>query len=66
MVESFADAGLALEAIEEDGIGFHIGVGNLQGHHPVVAHIRGAKDGCHPAAGNGRLDAVIVDLRTGF
>ena len=39
MIEPFADARLALEAIEEDWIGFHVGVRNLEGDGAVVAHI---------------------------
>ncbi len=32
VVELFADAGFALEAVEEDGVGFHVGVRNLEGN----------------------------------
>ena len=30
VIQLFADGGFALEAIEEDGVGFHVGVRNLQ------------------------------------
>ena len=64
MVELFADAGLALEAVEEDRIGLHIGVRNLQRHLAVVAHVGGAIDGGHAAAGNRLFNAVEIDLRS--
>ncbi len=66
MIELFADAGLALEAVEEDGIGFQVGVGNLEGDDAVVAQVGGAVDGGHAAAGDWRFNAVGVDLRAGF
>ena len=66
MVQLFADGCFALEAIEEDRIGFHVGMGNFQRDDAIVAHVGGAKDRCHAAAGDGRFDAVGVDLRAGF
>ena len=66
MIELFADAGLALEAVEEDGVGFHIGMRNLQRHLAAVARVRGAVDGSHAAAGNRLFNAVVVDLGTGL
>src|ERR1035437_747174 len=62
----FADGGLALKAVKEDGIGFHVGMGNLEGNHAVVAYVHGAEDGRHTAAGNGRFNAIEVDLRAVF
>ena len=61
-----ADAGLALETVEEDGVGFDIGVRNLEGDDAVVAQVGGAVDGGHSAAGYGGLDAVGIELGTGF
>ena len=66
MVELLADVRLALEAIEEDGVGFHVRVRNLQGDDAVVARIYGAKDRCHAAPRYRRFDAVGIDLRAGF
>jgi len=53
MVQFFADASLALEAVGEDGIGFHVRVGDFQGHDTVVANVCSAVDGCHATAGYG-------------
>ncbi len=58
MIQLLADSRFALKAVEEDRVGFHVGVGNLQGHHPVVAHIHGAKNRCHAAARHRSLNAV--------
>ena len=66
MVELFADARLALKAIEEDRVGFHVGMWNLERHDAVVARVGGAVDGRHAAARHWRFNAVGVDLRTGF
>ena len=66
MVEPLADGGFALEAIEEDGIGFHVGVGNLEGHAAAVARIGGAVNGGHPAARHLRIDAVRIELLSRF
>ena len=41
MVEPFTDGPLALEAVKENGIGFHVGMGNFQGDGAVVALVRG-------------------------
>ena len=66
VVEFFADAGFALKAVEEDGVGFQVGVGNFEGDDAVIPQVGGAVDGGHSAAGDRRLDAVGIDLRTGF
>jgi hypothetical protein len=53
-------------SVGENRIGFHVGVGNLQGHHLVIAQIGGAEDRRHAAAGYGRVYAIGIYLRTGF
>ena len=52
MVELLADLALALEAVEEHRIGFHLRVRNLDRHLAAVAHVGGAKDRGHAAAGD--------------
>ena len=66
VVETFTDACFALEAIGKERIGFHVGMGNLQGHSAVVAQVGGAIDGSHAAARDHRIDAVGINLRAGF
>ena len=55
-----------LKAVEEDGIRFHVGMGNLERYKAVIAHIGSAKNRRHAAARNLLVDAVRVDLRTGL
>src|SRR5208282_74198 len=66
MAEPFADRRLALKAVEEDGIGFHVGVGNFKSYGAIVAQVGGAINGSHAAARNRRLDMVEIDLAAGF
>ena len=53
MVQPFANGRLALEAVEEDGIGFHVGVGNLERNRASIARVAGAVDRGHPAFATG-------------
>jgi hypothetical protein len=62
MIHGGADLVFALEPVEEHGVGFHRRVGHFQRDGAAVAEIGGAVDGGHSALGNGRVDAVIVDL----
>src|ERR1700687_1910983 len=62
MSELFADTGFPLDPVIENRIGFHFRMGDLESHHAVVAHIHGAVNRCHSAAGDRRLDAVGIDL----
>ena len=55
-----------LKAVEEDGIGFHVGVGNFEGDGAVVARVGGAENGGHAAARDRRVDAVEIDLAAGL
>jgi len=66
VVEFFADSGFPFEAVEEDGIGFEIGVGNFKGDDAVVTGVDGAIDGGHAAAGDRGFDDVRVELRAGL
>jgi hypothetical protein len=66
VVEFFADSRLALEAVGEQRVGLHVGVGNLERHNPVVAQIRGAKNGGHAASRNRCVDAIGIDLCAGL
>ena len=66
VVEPFADGGFALKSVEENRIGFHVGMGNLERDDAVVAEVGGAEDRGHAAAGDGRIDAVGIDLRSRF
>jgi len=65
MLQAFADGSLALKAVEEDRIGLHVGVGNLEGESAAIAQIGGLVNGGHAAARNLRVDAVGVDLGPG-
>ena len=44
VVELFTDARFAMEAIGEDGIGFHVGVRDFESDGAVIAHVGGAID----------------------
>ena len=52
MIQLFADLGLALEAVEEHRVGFHLRMRDLDGDLAAVAHIGGAKNRGHAAAGD--------------
>ena len=65
MIERLADLLFALEAIEEDGIAFHFGVGDFDGDGAAGAKVGGAKDGGHAAAGDDAVDAVMIELIAG-
>src|ERR1700722_6200920 len=64
MIEAFADVRFALEAVGENGIGFHVGVGDLQGGYAAVSRIGGAEDRSHAAFRDGRFNAKGIDLRS--
>ncbi len=66
VVQFFADAGFALKAIEEDGVGFEIGMRNFERDDFVVTEVGGAVDGSHAAAGNWRVDAIRIEFFAGF
>ena len=66
MAEPLADRPFALKAVEEDGIGFHIGMGNFEGDGAIVVQVRSAVNGSHAAARNRRIDAVEIDLAAGL
>ncbi|MGA3100880.1 MAG: hypothetical protein ABSD61_03365 [Terracidiphilus sp.] len=64
MAKACADLRFALEAVGEDGIGFHVGMGNLESNGAAVARIGCAKDRGHAALGDGRVDAVGIHQRS--
>jgi len=66
VLEPFADASFTIEPVREDWIGLHVRMRDLEGDGAVIAHIGGAVDGSHTAAGNGGINPVRIDLRTGF
>ena len=66
MVEFLADLALALETVEQHRIGFHFRMRNLDRDLAAVAHIGGAKDRRHAAAGDQSFDAVVVKLFAGM
>ena len=66
VVQPLSDSRLALKAVEEDRIGFKVGVRNLQGNHPIVTDISGPEDRRHSAPGHRSIDPVGVDIRTRF
>ncbi len=66
MVEFLADLGFALKTVVKHGIGLHFRMWNLDRHLAAVAHVRGAKNGCHAAAGHQAFDAVVVELLAGM
>src|SRR5215469_3695430 len=51
MIQLLADLLLAMETIEEDGIGLHLRMRDLYGYLVSVIQIDGPKDRCHAAAG---------------
>ena len=66
MIEFFADFFFALEPVEEDRVGFHFLVRNLDGDGPFVAQIGAAENGCHAASGDQAVDAVVIELVAGM
>ena len=53
-------AGVSLEALEQDGVGLHLGVGDFDRHRAAVAQVCGAEQGSHSAAGRSLVKAVMV------
>ena len=66
VIELLANFRFALEAIEENRIGFHVGVWNFQGDDTIVPRIHGAKNRSHTASRDRRFNAVRVDLSNQF
>jgi hypothetical protein len=66
MVEAFPDSALALETVIENRIGFEVGVGNFEGDNAVVAQVGGAIYRGHTAASDRGIDAIGIELGTGF
>ena len=66
MVQLLADLAFALETVEQHRIGFHFRMRNLDRHLAAVAHVGGAKNGGHAAAGDQSFDAVVVELLAGM
>ena len=62
VIELFADLLLALEALEEDGVALHLGVGNLDGHGLSGAQVGALEDRGHAAAGDQAVDLEVVEL----
>ena len=65
MVEFLADFLFALEAVEENRVGFHFRVRDFDGDGLPVAHVGGRENGGHAAAGDKAVDAVVIELIAG-
>ena len=61
MIEFFADFLFALEAVEQDRVGFHFLVGNLDRDGAPVARVRAAENRGHAASGDQAIDAVMIE-----
>jgi len=48
VVHLLADLALAAEAVEQGGVGFHLGMRNFDGHLAAVTQIRGAENDAMP------------------
>ena len=65
MIELFADLFLALEALEEDGVAFHLRMGNLDGDGLSRAQVGALVDRGHAAAGDQAFNLEVVELFAG-
>ncbi len=66
MIELFADIFFPFEPVEEDRVGFHFRMRNLDRDRPAVAHVRAAENRCHAASGDQAIDAVMIELIAGM
>ena len=66
MIEFLANLLFTLESIEKKRIAFDFGVRNLESDHVIVAHVTGAVNAGHSAAGHEFFDSVVVELIAGM
>ncbi len=66
VVNLLADLLLAAEALEQNGVGFHLRMRHLHGHRPAVAQVSGAEKRGHAAAGNLRIQEVVIQGFSNF
>jgi hypothetical protein len=66
VVEFLADGFLAAEALEKNGISFHLRKRNFHGHLPAVPQIRRPEKRGHAAARNFLVEAVMVEHISSF
>src|ERR1700758_4337985 len=57
---------LSLKALEEDGICFHLGIGNLNGHRIVCLQIDCAKNRSGTATSGHAFNLIVVGLVAGL
>ena len=66
VVQRLADLLFAIEALEQDRVGFHLRVGHLDGHLLAGLLVGRLVKHRHAGAGNRRVDAVVVKRLSGF
>ena len=66
VVEFLADFLLALEALDEHGVGLHLRVRHLDGHLPAVAQVGSPEQCRHAAARNCSVQTIVVQHVSGF
>ena len=62
MVEFLSNVLFAMEALEENGVALHFGVGDLDGDRAAGQEVSAAEDGGHAASRDDAFDAVMVEL----
>jgi hypothetical protein len=65
VVQGLPDFFLAMEAVEENRIAFHLGMRDLEGYGTAGARIRSAENGGHAAAGSETVYPVVIELFPG-
>jgi len=65
MVEFPANQNLPLKAVEKDRVALGFGMRHLDGDRAAIAHVDGAEDGCHAAAGHLAFNPIAIDLVSG-
>ncbi len=65
MVELLADVRFALESVEEERIGLHLGMRDFDGDGAIVAKVGCLKDRGHAAARDELVETVMIELIAG-
>jgi hypothetical protein len=66
MIELFADVLFAVEAIEQNRVGFHFRVREFDCNRAAVTFVGAAVNRGHAAAGDQALDAVMIEKIAGM
>jgi hypothetical protein len=66
VVKLLADFLFALEALDENGISFHLRVGQLDGHGSAGVLVGSFEERSHSAARNHRVQAVVIQCISGL